>query len=422
MLETRPKEWLISRQRDWGTPLALIKYNNDFIIDDNRVLNSIIVYISKYGTDAWYDEPIETFLKDTPYKPEKCEKILDVMDVWFDSGCVYTFGKDYSSDKVNLNNTVIEGSDQTRGWFQSLLLVSALLGDDVPFTKCIMHGFVNDRDGKKLSKSSGNGVEVSKLMDEYGPDVLRWFVAASDFQDDIKFSIETLNIHKESYRKLRNCVKFMTSYKPSIAYNDSDFCLVSKNYIQYSSEINSKIYNCFKTYNHAHSVALINEYCSDISKNYFEYAKDILYCNDEKDSLRNGVIYTLDYLLNPIRLFSEKIVPYLMMDLENNKIGKIIIDNKVFPTEEEKNIFCKMLSCKTELNKFIESLKKDNKIKSMLELVSLGEDDLMWARFMGVSSYSNTLDIASNVGYDKCNRCWKYYGILSSDKICERCS
>ncbi|MEA2940638.1 MAG: isoleucyl-tRNA synthetase, partial [Bradyrhizobium sp.] len=223
MIDSKP-DWVISRQRAWGVPIAVfVKENGDGsveILQDERVNHRIVETFSESGADAWYmDGARERFLGERAGEP--WQKVGDILDVWFDSGSTHAFVLEDRQHFPQLGNIVrkvdggddtvmyLEGSDQHRGWFQSSLLESSGTRGRAPFDIVLTHGFTLDEHGRKMSKSLGNTVEPQKVIKDSGADILRLWVCATDYADDQRLGPEILKNTVESYRKLRNTIRWM---------------------------------------------------------------------------------------------------------------------------------------------------------------------------------------------------------------------
>jgi len=212
MVEKRP-DWCISRQRSWGVPIAFFrrKDTKELILDD-EVLDSIASIFDERGADAWYDMSIAELLpEDSNYNPDELEKINDILDVWFDSGSTWNSvlkSGNYDAGEFPAS-LYLEGSDQHRGWFQSSLLLSSAIEGVTPYRTLITHGFTVDEKGEKMSKSKGNVVAPDKVIKQYGSEILRLWVALSDYQNDLKISNNILKQTAEQYRKIRNTFRFL---------------------------------------------------------------------------------------------------------------------------------------------------------------------------------------------------------------------
>ena len=217
MIENRP-DWVVSRQRAWGVPIAVfVRRGTSEILKDERVNAAIADAFEKEGADAWYEDDGARFLAAGGHKVEDFDKIDDILDVWFDSGCTHAFALE-KRDDLKVTRKVdggpdqvmyLEGSDQHRGWFHSSLLESCGTRGRAPYDIVLTHGFVLDEKGQKMSKSIGNVVAPQKVIQDSGADILRLWVAASDYSDDLRIGPEILKTFVETYRKLRNTIRWM---------------------------------------------------------------------------------------------------------------------------------------------------------------------------------------------------------------------
>tara|TARA_B100000686_G_scaffold282753_1_gene305344 strand:- start:2397 stop:4628 length:2232 start_codon:yes stop_codon:yes gene_type:complete len=208
MIETRP-DWCVSRQRVWGVPLPIFisKKNGEVLVDDDVFENIAKIY-EKEGADCWFLDDYQKLLGNK-YKAEDYEKISDIVEVWFDSGSTHSFVLEKRNDLKWPASMYLEGSDQHRGWFHSSLLESCGTRGRAPFESILSHGFVVDGKGLKMSKSLGNVIAPEDILKKYGADILRIWVAASDYAEDLRIDYSILDQHAESYRKIRNTFRYL---------------------------------------------------------------------------------------------------------------------------------------------------------------------------------------------------------------------
>ena len=208
MIETRP-DWCVSRQRVWGVPLPIFvsKKDNKVLIDD-EVFENIAKIYEKEGSDCWFSDDFQRFLE-KKYKAEDYVQSKDIVEVWFDSGSTHSFVLEKRDDLKWPASMYLEGSDQHRGWFHSSLLESCGTRGKAPFESILSHGFVVDGKGLKMSKSLGNVIAPEEILKKYGADILRVWVAASNYAEDLRIDYSILEQHAEAYRKIRNTFRYI---------------------------------------------------------------------------------------------------------------------------------------------------------------------------------------------------------------------
>ena len=208
MIETRP-DWCISRQRVWGVPLPIfVSKKTEEPLRDPEVIENIAKIYEKEGADCWFDSDPQKFLG-KKYRKEDYIQSTDICEVWFDSGSTHSFVLEKRKDLTWPASMYLEGSDQHRGWFHSSLLESCGTRGRAPFNSILSHGFVVDGKGLKMSKSTGNIIAPEDILKKYGADILRAWVAASDYAEDLRIDYSILEQHAESYRKIRNTFRFL---------------------------------------------------------------------------------------------------------------------------------------------------------------------------------------------------------------------
>lgn len=327
MLEARP-DWCISRQRSWGLPIPAFRLPNNEILLTEASVNAVSLVIQKEGSDAWFKRtPAELLALYDPKtdadKPESLdittlEKMYDIFDVWFESGSSWNA----VLNERNLGypaDLYLEGSDQHRGWFHLSLLPALGATQKAPFKSVLTHGFIVDKDGKKMSKSTGNALNVDDLLKEYGAEVTRWWVSSLSFENDIKVDTSFFSIAGDTYRKIRNTLRFLLSN-----INDLNAAQLPNSYQSFAESLSPNSINAyilaelsllqqhvkeaylefkFKRANH-----LLYTFCNDtLSSFYCTIVKDRLYC-DKKDAPRrietqitlHIITTTLCHLLSPI--------------------------------------------------------------------------------------------------------------------------
>ncbi|MGZ5872427.1 MAG: isoleucine--tRNA ligase, partial [Bradyrhizobium sp.] len=319
MIESRP-DWVLSRQRAWGVPIAVfVREKGDGsveILQDEAVNTRIVEAFEKEGADAWYTEGArERFLGSRAN--EDWKKVDDILDVWFDSGSTHAFvledplhfpGLKGIKRKVDGGTDTVmylEGSDQHRGWFQSSLLESCGTRGRAPFDIVLTHGFTQDEHGRKMSKSLGNTIEPQAVIKQSGADILRLWVAACDYTDDQRIGPEILKNTVETYRKLRNSIRWMLGtlhhFKPGDEIAVAEMPELERLMLHRLSEVDAIVRKAYADFDYKTVVATLAAFMNtDLSAFYFDIRKDALYCDPPSSVTRKAALTTVDILCDAI--------------------------------------------------------------------------------------------------------------------------
>jgi len=459
MIETRP-DWCISRQRIWGVPLPLfVSKKTKQPLKDLDVIENIAKIYEQEGSDCWFTEDPQKFLG-KKYKKEDYIKTTDIVEVWFDSGASHSYVLEKRKDLMWPASMYLEGSDQHRGWFHSSLLESCGTRGRAPYNSILTHGFVVDGKGLKMSKSVGNVIAPEDILKKYGADILRTWVAASDYSEDLKLDHSILEQHAESYRKIRNTFRFLLGNlkdkKNNFDINSKDIekwpelerlilhkvFLLNKNFEKYFKE-----YNFHKLYKE-----LVN-FCSlELSAFYFDIRKDTLYCDETSSSKRQACINLLGLILDMLLKWFAPILSFTTEEIFQivNKDKNSSIHLQDFPTipprwknDKLDKKWEKFKNVRKVVNSAMEIKRANKEIGSSLEAdiqVFLDEEYLEVVKDFDLSEnfitskaeakkmiddgnlfkmneVKNIKVFVKKAEGEKCPRCWKIFL-----KSCERCS
>ena len=382
MIETRP-DWCVSRQRVWGVPLPIFinKKTKEILVDD-EVNETIATIYEKEGSDCWFSDDPQRFLG-SKYKAEDYDKLSDIVEVWFDSGSTHSFVLEKREDLKWPASMYLEGSDQHRGWFHSSLLESCGTRGRAPFENILSHGFVVDGKGLKMSKSLGNVIAPEDILKKYGADILRIWVASSNYSEDLRIDYSILDQHAESYRKIRNTFRYLLgNIKDN--FEEIDFKKVDLNELPeleqfmlhklYSLDVNFKKY--FKNYDFHNLYKELLNFCTvDLSAFYFDIRKDSLYCDSIDSKNRKSTILLLNIILNsllkwfaPILSFTtEEIYRLIFKDSKSIHLEKFLNFPNNFENEKLYQKWLELIKIRNICNISIEEKRANKEIGSSLE-------------------------------------------------------
>jgi isoleucyl-tRNA synthetase len=329
MIESRP-DWVISRQRAWGVPITVfVREKGDGTVDilkDERVNARIAEAFEREGADAWYQGGArERFLGELAN--EDWQKVDDILDVWFDSGSTHAFvledpahfpslaGINRKRDGGPDTVMYLEGSDQHRGWFQSSLLESCGTRGRAPFDVVLTHGFVLDEDGRKMSKSLGNVTAPQDVIRQSGADILRLWVCASDYADDLRIGPEILKTTVETYRKLRNTLRWMLGSLAHLREEDriarAQMPELERLMLHRLVELDRLVRQAYVDFDYKRIFAALNAFMtSELSAFYFDIRKDALYCDPISSTTRKACLTVLDHLFRATVTWLAPMLPF----------------------------------------------------------------------------------------------------------------
>jgi isoleucyl-tRNA synthetase len=382
MIETRP-DWCVSRQRVWGVPLPIFvnKKTKEILVDDDVNENIANIY-EKEGSDCWFSDDPQRFLGEK-YKSEDYEKLSDIVEVWFDSGSTHSFVLEKREDLKWPASMYLEGSDQHRGWFHSSLLESCGTRGKAPFESILSHGFVVDGKGLKMSKSLGNVIAPEDILKKYGADILRIWVASSNYAEDLRIDHSILDQHADSYRKIRNTFRYLLG---NLNDNFEDIDLENINLSKLPEleqfmlhkvySLNENFKNYFNNYDFHNLYKELLNFCTvDLSAFYFDIRKDSLYCDSKNSKKRQSTIVLLNIILKsllrwfaPILSFTtEEIYRLIKDDNKSIHLTKFLEFPKNFKNENLNQKWLELIKIRNICNISIEEKRASKEIGSSLE-------------------------------------------------------
>jgi isoleucyl-tRNA synthetase len=460
MISGRP-DWCISRQRSWGVPLGIFlhKETNLPLIDDEVFANVTNAFATS-GSNSWFEGDPRRFLS-SKYNAQDYIPVMDVVDVWIDSGLSHNY---VLKQRENMNfpaDVYLEGSDQHRGWFQSSLVMSLLILGVTPYKKVITHGFILDEKSEKMSKSLGNTITPEAVVKEFGADVLRLWVANSDFMEDVHVGKNVLTQQAETYRKIRNTLRYLIAnlsyYKEDVAYEN--LADIDKWVLHNVFELD-KLYQ--KTFSETFAIhvffnKLFNFMLNDLSAFYFDIKKDVLYCDAENSDSFKGTLTVLNVLFDFMTKWLAPFIPFTIEEAYakryNKELGSLfLIDFKLAQStwnneaiftswERIKKIRKVVTGCleqrraSKEIGSSLEAspiVYVSNEDKALIENINFA--DVCITSGIIIKDLSNAQDdmyclndvegvfvefVKSNCS--KCVRCWKLFEQLQEHDLCDRC-
>ena len=441
-------DWCVSRQRSWGVPLPIfVNKKTKEPLRDQKVIDRIAEIYEKEGSDCWFTDDPKRFLGEK-YNIADYEKLKDIVEVWFDSGSTHSFVLEKRKDLKWPADMYLEGSDQHRGWFHSSLLESCGTRGRAPFESILSHGFVVDGKGMKMSKSAGNVISPNDILKNYGADILRAWVASSDYAEDLRIDNGILTQHAESYRKIRNTFRFILGNLQD-KFEQQDFKKINiDSFPELEKYILGKLFDLdtcikenLKNYNfHKLYKELLNFCALDLSSFYFDIRKDILYCDDLNSKKRKDCIVVLNIILEcllkwlaPIFVFTTEEI-YNLLNRDENSIHETFYPEIPQNWKDDRldKKWKELSQIKQEVNIAIEEKRSSKEIGSSLEadvLIYVNEKEFKLLEKLDLEEYFITskfkkiqnqnenktmIEVKKSTG-NKCTLCWK---IL--DKKCER--
>ncbi|WP_297104049.1 isoleucine--tRNA ligase [uncultured Devosia sp.] len=341
MIADRP-DWVLSRQRAWGVPITVFvhKQTNE-ILRDEAVNHRIAQSFEEEGADAWFKPGAAARYLGSDYKADDYEMVTDVLDVWFDSGSTHSFVLRNKQKWPHLKfpaSMYLEGSDQHRGWFHSSLLESCATNGYAPYDSVLTHGFTMDGEGRKMSKSLGNVVAPQEIIKQFGADILRLWVASSDYSEDLRLGKEIIQTTVDSYRKLRNTLRWLLGnlahFKAEDVVDAKDMPELERLMLHRLAQLDAGVRAAYKEYDYRKVVTLLSNFMNiELSAFYFDIRKDTLYCDPISSIKRRSALTVLDHLFNALTAWLAPILVFTMEEcwLERHPEDGSSVHLRLFP-------------------------------------------------------------------------------------------
>ena len=459
MVEGRP-DWVLSRQRAWGVPIALyVDRKSGEYLNDPAVNARIIAAFKTGGADAWFNADHQEFLGNA-YALDDYEVITDILDVWFDSGCTHAFVLESGKwpEQRSPADLYLEGSDQHRGWFQSSLLESCGTRGQAPYKAVLTHGMTLDKTGKKMSKSLGNTLDPKKIIDVQGADILRLWAASVDFTEDHRIGDEILKGVSDSYRKLRNTFRYMLGglgdFTEAERVAVADMPELERYILHRLAQVDAELKQHVNDFAFGPYMRVLNAFAQeDLSAFFFDIRKDCLYCDAPDDPKRMAYRTVMDILFHALTRYIAPVLVFTAEEIWQSRFPDEAdsIHLKEWPEVDSEwlddELYRKwdhLVDLRSQVTEAIEPLRRDKKIRSSLEAeVNIRVKDAMLADraasidvselcIVASASVTGFADESIDKMFDitvtktdnrKCGRCWRLLPEVDEDgALCDRCA